>query len=70
MANDEEVDDFRGLESMVPLAEDARAGIGEQLAPPTGAGEDPVAAVAPPGEDTSVAAASTAEDPAASAGPL
>jgi hypothetical protein len=55
---------------MVPLAEDARAGIGEQTAPPTGVGEDPVAAAVPPGEDTSVAAAPAAEDPAASVGPL
>jgi hypothetical protein len=69
MSNDEEVDDFGGLESMVPLAKDARAGIGEELAPPTGVGEDPVAATAPPGEDTLVAAAPAAEDPAASAGP-
>jgi hypothetical protein len=52
------------------LWQDARAGIGEQLAPPTGAGEDPVTAAAPPGEDTLVAAAPAAEDPAASAGPL
>jgi hypothetical protein len=42
MANDEEVNDFRGLESTEPLAEDARAG--EQPAPPTGASEDPVVA--------------------------
>jgi hypothetical protein len=44
MANDEEVDDFGGLGSTEPLAEDARAGIRERLAPATGAGEDPVAA--------------------------
>jgi hypothetical protein len=69
MANDEKVDDFGCLEGMVPLAEDARVGIGEQSAPPTGAGEDPVAAAAPPGEDTSVAAAPAAEDPATLAGP-
>jgi hypothetical protein len=82
MVNDEEVDDFGGLESMVPLEEDARVGIGEQPASLTGAGEDPVAAAtlpsagedpvaaaAPPGEDTSVAAAPAAEDPAESAGP-
>jgi hypothetical protein len=43
MANDEEVDDFGGLESIVPLAEDARLGIREQPVVPTGAGEDPVA---------------------------
>jgi hypothetical protein len=33
MGNDEEVDDFGGLESTVPLAEDVRAGIGEQPVP-------------------------------------
>jgi hypothetical protein len=58
MANDEEVDDFRGLDSTEPLAEDARAGIGERPALATGAGEDPMAAIA-----------STAEDPAAPAAP-
>jgi hypothetical protein len=67
--NDEEVDDFRGLESLVPLAEDARAGIGEQPAPSTSPGEDPTAAAASAREDTSVAAVSAAEDPAASATP-
>ena len=51
-----------GLVSMMPLAEGARA-------PPTGASEDePVDTAALP-EDTSVVAAPTAEDPAASAGP-
>jgi hypothetical protein len=69
MANDEEVDDFGGLDSTEPLAEDARAGIGERPTPATGAGEDPVAAAAPAGEDTSAAAAPTAEDPAAPAAP-
>jgi hypothetical protein len=69
MANDEEVDDFGGLESMVPLAEDARAGIGKQPAPPTGPDEDPMAAAASAGEDTSVAAAPAAEDPVAPAAP-
>jgi hypothetical protein len=69
MANDEEVNDFEGLESTLPLAEDARAGIGEQPVPSTGAGEDPVAAAAPSGEDTSAAAARAAEDPTTSAAP-
>jgi hypothetical protein len=69
MANNEEVDDFGGLESTVPLAEDARARIGEQSVPLTGVGEDPVVATAPSGEDTSAAAAPTAEDPAVSAAP-
>jgi hypothetical protein len=69
MTNDEEVEDLGGLESMMPLAEGARAGTKEQPAPPTGASEDdPVSAAALP-EDTLVAAAPAAEDPAASAGP-
>jgi hypothetical protein len=69
MANDEEVDDLGDLESTMPLAEGARAGIEEQPAPPTGASEDdPVAAAALP-KDTSVAAAPTAEDAVASTGP-
>jgi hypothetical protein len=69
MVNDEEVDDFGGLESIVPLAEDAGSRIREQPVPPTGAGEDPVAATTPPDEDASMAAAPAAEDPAAPAGP-
>jgi hypothetical protein len=69
MANDEEVDDFEGLDNTKPLAEDARAGIGERPTPATGAGEDPVAVAAPAGEDTSTVAAPAAEDPAASAAP-
>jgi hypothetical protein len=82
MENDEEVKDFGGLESTTPLAEDARNGIGQQSVSSTGAGEDPIAAAAPPGEDTSVVAAPAlpsedtsmaatpaAEDPAVSADP-
>jgi hypothetical protein len=70
MANDEEVDDFGGLESSGTRAEDVRTGVGEQPAPPTGAGEDPAAAAVPDGEDTPVAPAQAAEDPAAPAAPL
>ena len=69
MANDEEVGDFGGLDSTEPLAEDARAGIGERPAPATGVGEDPVAAAAPAGGDTLAAAAPAAEEPSAPAGP-
>jgi hypothetical protein len=82
MAHDEEVEDLEDLESMLPLAVDARARIEEQSASPTDAGEgpvvasaltcagrDPVAAAASTGEDTSVAVAPAAEDPAASASP-
>jgi hypothetical protein len=69
MANDEEVEDLGGLESVNPLAEGARVGTKEQPVPPKGANEDdPVAAAALP-EDTSVAVAPAAEDPTASAGP-
>jgi hypothetical protein len=49
MANDEEVDDFGGLESSVTHVEDVRMEIGEQPAPLTGPCEDPVAAAAPSG---------------------
>jgi hypothetical protein len=69
MMNDEEVDDFGGLESSVTQAEDARMGVEEQPAPLTGPGEDPTVAAVPAGEDTPAAAASTDEDPAASAAP-
>jgi hypothetical protein len=52
MANDEEVEDLGGLESVNLLAEGERAGTEEQPVPPTGAGEDdPVAAAVLP-EDT------------------
>ena len=68
MANDEEVDDFGGLESSVTRAEDARTGV-EQPATQTGPGEDPPVAAAPEGEDPPAAAAPAGEDPAASAAP-
>jgi hypothetical protein len=58
MANDEEVDDFSGLESLGTRAEDARMGVGEQLVPPTGSSED-----------TPMAPTQAAEDPAAPAAP-
>jgi hypothetical protein len=69
MANDEEVDDFSGLESLGTRAEDARMGVGEQLVPPTGSSEDPAAAAMPAGEDTPMAPTQAAEDPAAPAAP-
>jgi hypothetical protein len=71
MANDEEVEDFGAwrLESMKPLAEGAGAGTEDQPVPLTGVGEgDPVATVALP-EDTSVAVAPAAEDPAVTSDP-
>jgi hypothetical protein len=71
MANDEEVEDLGGLESMNPLVEGAKAGTEEQPAAPTGASENDhvAAAAAALPEDTPVAAAPVAEDPAASVGP-
>ena len=69
MMNDEEVDNFGGLESSVTRAEDARTGVEEQPTPLTDPGEDPPAAAVPAGEDTPVAAAPAEEDPAASAAP-
>jgi hypothetical protein len=69
MANDEEIKDLGDLKSATPLAEGARAGAEDQLAPLTGVGEDdPAAAVALP-EDTTGAAALAFEDPASSASP-
>jgi hypothetical protein len=83
MAHDEEVEDLGDLESTLPEPLGAKEGIGGQLAPSsdvgegpvmtpasTCAGEDPVPAAAPTGEDTSVVAGEpTAEDPTVSAGP-
>jgi hypothetical protein len=69
MENAEEVEDLGGLESANPLAKGARAGTEEQLAPPKGAGKDDLVAVVALPEDTLVAAALAAEDPAASGGP-
>jgi hypothetical protein len=70
MVNDEEVEDFGGLESSGTRAEDARTGVGEQPTPPAGPGEDPTTATVPAGEDTPAAPAQVAEDPAALAAPL
>jgi hypothetical protein len=70
MAHDEEVEDLGDLESTLPAASGAKEGIVGQLAPPSDAGEDPMPAAVPTGEDTSVlAVAPTAEDTAASVGP-
>jgi hypothetical protein len=69
MAHDEEVEYLGNLESTVPLAVGAMAGVEEQPASPTDVGEGPMEAPVPTGEDTSVAVAPAAEDPAASAGP-
>jgi hypothetical protein len=69
MANNEEVDDFGGLESSVTRAKDARTGVGEQPAPHAGPGEDPEAAAVPAGKDTPAALAQADEDPAAPPAP-
>jgi hypothetical protein len=64
MANDEEVDDFGGLESSVTQAEDVRMEAGEQPAPQTGPRKDHAAEVVLPGEDAPAVAATATEDPA------
>jgi hypothetical protein len=83
MAHDEEVEEFGGLESMLPEASGAKEGTEGQLTPPTDvgegpmlthaptcAGEDPMPTAASTGEVTSVVAGEpSAKDPAASAGP-
>jgi hypothetical protein len=69
MANDEEVDDFGGLESSVTRAEDVRMEAGEQLAPPTDAHEDPTAEAVLPSKDTLAATAMATEYPVVPTGP-
>jgi hypothetical protein len=49
MMNDEEVDEFGGLESSVTQAEDTRMGVEEQPTPQ--ADKDPPTAAAPASED-------------------
>jgi hypothetical protein len=53
MAHDEEVEDLEDLESTVPLAVGARAGVEDSSAPPIDAGKGPVEASVPTSEDTS-----------------
>jgi hypothetical protein len=57
MLNEEEVEDFGGLESSVTRAEDASTGAEEQPAPQTDHGGDPAAAAVPAGGDPAAAAA-------------
>jgi hypothetical protein len=57
MMNNEEVDDFGGLESSVTRAEDARTGVEEQLMPQASPGGDPAVAAALTGEYTAASAA-------------
>ena len=69
MMNDEEVDDFGGLESSVTRAEDARTGAEEQPAPQVDLGGHPAAAAAPASGDPAAASAPAGKDPAAAAAP-
>jgi hypothetical protein len=69
MANDEEVDDFRGLESSETQAEDVKTEAREQPAPPTGPREDPAAETILPSEDAPATAAMTTEDPSVPTAP-
>jgi hypothetical protein len=57
MMNDEEVDDFGGLESSVTRVEDARTGVEEQPAPEADPGGDIAATAAPASEDRPASAA-------------
>jgi hypothetical protein len=70
MANDEEVDDFGGLESLVTWVEDVRMEAGEQPTPPTGPREDPAVETVLPSEDAPASAATATEDPAVPTTPL
>ena len=69
MANDEEVDDFRGLDSSVTRVEDVRKEAREQPAPLTSPREDHATAAALPCEDAPATAAMAAEDPTAPTAP-
>jgi hypothetical protein len=69
MANDEEVDDFGGMESSVTRAEDVRTEAGEQPTPLIGPHDDPATTAVLPSEDAPTTAATTAEDPAAPTAP-
>jgi hypothetical protein len=70
MMNDEEVEDFGGLESSMTRAEDARTGTEEQSAPQADPCGDPAAAVVPAGGDPAAAAAPAGKDPTAVAAPF
>jgi hypothetical protein len=67
--NDEEVEDFGGLESSVTQAEDARMGAKEQPAPQADPGGNPTTAVVSAGGDPAAAAAPASKDPTAAAAP-
>jgi hypothetical protein len=69
MMNDEEVEDFGGLESSVTRAEDARTGAEEQPAPQADPGGDPAATAVPAGGDPAATVAPACEDPVAAAAP-
>jgi hypothetical protein len=69
MMNDEEVDNFGGLEISVTQAEDARTRVEEQPAPQASPGGYPAVAAAPASEDPPAVATPAGEDPAALAAP-
>jgi hypothetical protein len=69
MLNNEEVEDFDGLESLMTQTEDARTRAKEQSAPQADSSKDPAAAAAPAGEDPAAVAAPFDEDPIATAAP-
>jgi hypothetical protein len=57
MMNDEEVEDFGGLESSMTRTEGAETGVEGHSAPQAGPGEDPTTTAAPAGEDSAAAVA-------------
>jgi hypothetical protein len=57
MLNDEEVEDFGGLQSSLTWTEGTGTGAEEQSVPQAGPGKDPAAAAALAGEDSAAAAA-------------
>jgi hypothetical protein len=69
MMNDEEVEDFGGLESSVTRPKDARMGAEEQSAPQADPGGGPVTVAVLAGGDPAAAVAPAGEDPAAAAAP-
>jgi hypothetical protein len=56
MMNDEEVEDFGGLESSMTQIEGVETGAEGHLAPQAGPGEDSTAVAAPAGEHSAAAA--------------
>jgi hypothetical protein len=57
MLNDEEVEDFGGLESLMTRTEGMETGVEWHSVPQAGPSEDSTAAAAPAGDDSAAAAA-------------